>query len=245
MLQNIPIYITIIFVLTTVATLLLFIRAVKDSNAESTRMKAKSIFVGFMIWLILQAILALNNIYNSDTHSFSPKIILFGILPAMFIIILLFATAKGRQFIDNLPLKNLTYLNVIRIPVELVLFWLSLHKVVPELMTFEGRNFDILAGITAPIIGYLYFSKYKIGRNVILIWNFISLGLLMNIVINALLSAPSPIQRFAFDQPNLAILNFPFCWLPTFIVPIVLFGHLVSIKRLVNKKLFTKNLTAG
>jgi hypothetical protein len=79
-------------------------------------------------------------------------------------------------------------------------------------------------------------TKLKIDRNGILIWNFICLGLLINIVVNALFSAPSPIQKFAFEQPNIAILNFPFSWLPTFIVPIVLFGHLTSIRQLMKYK---------
>jgi len=54
-----------------------------------------------------------------------------------------------------------------------------------------------------------------------------------------MLSAPSPIQKIAFEQPNIAILYFPFCWLPTFIVPIVLFSHLVAVRKLV---LRTKSL---
>ena len=161
---------------------------------------------------------------------------MLGILPTILTIILLISTAKGRQFIDSLPLKNLTYLNIVRIPVEIVLYWLFLNKVVPELMTFEGRNFDILAGISAPIIAYFGFTKSKLSRKTILIWNFICLGLLLNIVLNAFFSAPSPIQKFAFDQPNIAILNFPFSWLPTFIVPIVLFGHLTSIRQLLKIK---------
>lgn len=53
---------------------------------------------------------------------------------------------------------------------------------------------------------------------------------------NALFSTPSPIQQFAFEQPNIAILNFPFSWLPTFIVPLVLFGHLASIRKLLKEK---------
>jgi len=53
-----------------------------------------------------------------------------------------------------------------------------------------------------------------------------------DIWLNALLSALSPLQKFAFDQPDIAILNFPFSWLPTFIVTIVLFGYLVSIRQL-------------
>ena len=102
-------------------------------------------------------------------------------------------------------------------------------------MTFTGRNFDILAGLTAPLIYYFGYVKQKLNRTTLIIWNLISLGLLLNIVINALLSAPSPIQQFAFDQPNTAILYFPFSLLPTFIVPVVLFAHLVVLRQLFKK----------
>ncbi len=232
MIPNLPIHIILIFGLTTVATLFLFLRIIRKSSSEVTKKKSIPVFIGLIFWLILQAILTLNNVYNSNLLLFPPKIMLLGILPPLLVIILLFATSKGRQFIDSLPLKNITYLNIVRIPVEIVLFWLFINKAIPELMTFEGRNFDILAGISAPFIAYFTFRNQKINRNILLIWNFICLGLLLNIVINALLSAPSPLQKFAFEQPNIAILNFPFSWLPTFIVPIVLFGHLVSIRQL-------------
>lgn len=236
MIGNLPTYITLIFGLTTIATLLLFIWTIRNSNSELTRKKVTPIFIGLTIWLIIQAVLTTKNIYNSDTNSFPPKIMLFGIFPAIFLIILLFATHKGRRFIDNLPLKNLTYLNVVRIPIEIVLLWLFLNKAIPELMTFEGRNFDIFAGITAPFVAFYGLTKTKLSRQTILIWNFICLGLLLNIVVTAFFSAPSPIQKFAFEQPNIAILNFPFSWLPTFIVPIVLFGHLTSIRQLLKQK---------
>jgi hypothetical protein len=111
---------------------------------------------------------------------------------------------------------------------------LSTYKLVPELMTFGGRNFDILSGITAPIVYFICFKNSQLkNRRLLLIWNFICLGLLLNIVINALLSAPFPFQQFAFDQPNVAILYFPFTWLPCFIVMIVLYSHLAAIRQLV------------
>jgi len=236
MIEKLPTYISIIFGLTTLATLLLFIWTIRHSNSETTRKKAIPICIGLIIWLVIQAVLTLKNYYNTDTNYLPPKIMLFGIFPTILTIISLFATQKGLEFIDSLTLKNLTYLNVVRIPVEIVLFWLFLNKTIPELMTFEGRNFDIIAGITAPFIAYFGLTKNKINRQIILIWNFICLGLLINIVLNGLFSAPSPIQKFAFEQPNIAILNFPFSWLPTFIVPIVLFGHLTSIRQLLKHK---------
>ncbi|NOT35799.1 MAG: hypothetical protein HOP11_00305 [Saprospiraceae bacterium] len=242
MIANLPTYISFVFGLITVLTLLLFIWAIRNSDFEKTRLKARPIFIGLTIWLIIQSVLTLNNLYNGDTNIFPPKIVMVGVLPSILSIIVLFATTKGRQFIDCLPIKNLTYLNIVRIPVEFFLYWLFLNKVVPQLMTFEGRNFDILAGITAPFIAYYGLTKAKLNRQTILIWNFICLGLLINIVVNALFSVPSPIQKFAFEQPNIAVLHFPFSWLPTFIVPIVLFGHLVSIRQLLKQK---TNLTSN
>jgi len=236
MIEHLPIYISLIFGLTTVATLLLFYWAVKKSSNESTSNIANIILFSLIMWLIIQAVLTLKNIYSSDTTSIPPKILLLGILPAILTIIFLFATRKGRQFIDSLPLINLIYLNVVRIPVEFVLLWLFMNKAVPQLMTFEGRNFDIIAGITAPLIAYYYMTKGKLSRNIILVWNLVCLIFLINIVVSALLSAPSPLQKFAFDQPNIAILNFPFSWLPTFIVPIILFGHLTSIRQLIKPR---------
>jgi hypothetical protein len=236
MINSLPDYISLTFGFTTVATLLLFVWTIRNSYSERTRKKATSIFIGLTIWLTIQAILTCKNFYSSDTNTFPPKIIFTGIFPAILTIILLFTSSKGRQFIDSLPLKNLTYLNIVRVPVEIVLFWLFLNKAVPELMTFEGRNFDILAGLTAPLVAYVGLTKQKLSRRAMLIWNIACLGLLLNIVVNALLSTPSPIQKIAFEQPNIAILYFPFSWLPTFIVPIVLFGHLTSIRQLMKNK---------
>lgn len=237
MIQNLPSYIVISFILTTIVTLFLFFGIIKNSKSEKMR-KSKAILIGLIIWLTAQMALTLNHIYSENLSVFPPRLFLLGILPSLLLIILLFLTKKGREFIDSLPLKNITYLNTIRIPVELVLYWLFIQKAIPELMTFEGRNFDILSGISAPIVSYLVFTKRTLSHNFLLIWNFVCLGLLINIVTNALLSAPSPIQKLAFEQPNIAILHFPFSWLPTFVVPVVLFGHLVSIRQLIIKKEF-------
>jgi hypothetical protein len=73
------------------------------------------------------------------------------------------------------------------------------------------------------------------NKSIVLVWNIICIGLLINIVVNGLLSAPSPFQQFGFEQPNVAILHFPFMFLPACIVPIILFSHLASIRQLSTK----------
>lgn len=203
-------------------TVLLFYRAARYS---------KTVLRILTVWLVVQGIIALTGFYTF-TDTLPPRFILLA-GPALLLIVLLFCTRQGRAFIDGLDLQTLTLLHIIRIPVELVLFWLFFFGVVPELMTFEGRNFDILSGLTAPVVFYFVFIKNKLGKKTLLVWNFICLGLLFNIVIHAVLSAPSPFQKMAFDQPNVAVLYFPFVWLPCCVVPLVLLSHLAAIRQLI------------
>jgi hypothetical protein len=106
---------------------------------------------------------------------------------------------------------------------------------VPELMTFEGRNFDIIIGLTAPLMAYLYYKKI-IGEKLLLVWNIIGLLFILFIFINGMLSAELPFQIFAFDQPNVAVEYFPFVLLPALIVPMVIWTHMTDIF-LLRKKL--------
>ena len=183
-----------------------------------------------LVWLLLQGALALSNFYTVTT-GFPPRLPLL-LLPPVALIAGLFFTVRGRVYLDGLRLPTLTLLHVVRVPVELVLLALFQHRAIPQLMTFEGRNWDILAGLTAPLVYYLAFRRQWLGGKGLLAWNLLALGSLLNIVVNALLSAPSPLQRFAFDQPNVAILQFPFNWLPACVVPLVLLAHLAAIRQL-------------
>ena len=231
MLTTVPSFVSVIFVLTTMLTLYFFHFAIKNSTIEKTRNKARVILYFMILWLALQAMVSLDDFYSSNTHTVPPRFLLL-VLPPLALIVILFITQSGRRFIDSLPVPHLTLLHVVRFPVEITLFFLAFYKAVPLLMTFEGRNFDILSGLSAPLIAFLGFRKKLIGNKFILFWNVIALALLVNIVTNAILSAPFTFQQFAFDQPNKAVFYFPFSWLPCFIVPVVLFSHLVSIRRL-------------
>jgi hypothetical protein len=220
--EKLPIYISIVFIITVLLTVYFFWKASAYSG--------KVLFI-LGIWLLIQAQLGLTDFYTA-TDTVPPRFLLM-VAPAIFAIIILFTTSAGRRFIDGLNIKTLTLLSVVRIPIEIVLLWLFINKAIPGAMTFEGRNFDIISGITAPVIYYYGFIKQKIGTRFILTWNFICLALVMNVVIRGLLSVPSGFQKMSFDQPNIGILYFPFVWLASVVVPLVILSHLVSIRRLI------------
>ncbi|MCD0487479.1 hypothetical protein LPB86_04525 [Pedobacter sp. MC2016-14] len=235
MLQNLPVYLTIVFILTTALSVVLVLLLINTASKPIDNQVKIRIVSTIIIWLTIQAVLSYTGLYRDFPAAIPPKIVLFGIAPAILAIIMIFSTRSGKLFIERLSMQMLSYVHLIRIPVELVLYGLFLNGAVPELMTFEGRNLDILAGLTAPLVGFFGIGKSKMGKVPLLAWNFICLGLLINIVVNAILSAPSPFQQFAHEQPNVAILNFPFSWLPGFIVPLVLFAHLAAIKKLIKR----------
>jgi hypothetical protein len=197
--------------------------------------KSSVVLAVIVCWIIIQSVLAYTNFYSSHTEATPPRFFL-AVLPVFLSIAILFNTRKGKLLIDALPVEPLYWFHSIRVPVELVLYGLFLQKEIPELMTFAGRNFDILAGITAPVVAYFGIRKQKFGKAFLLFWNFGCIALLLNIVFNAILSAPFPFQQFALDQPNIAVLYFPMILLPAFVVPVVFFAHFVSIRRLLQKK---------
>ena len=222
--ENLPVYISLLFVLTVIGTISWFYYATKSRTF---------LLIAFG-WTILQTIFGLSGIYQY-TEALPPRIMAFGIFPTLIFIGTIFFTLKGRTFIDQIDLKTLTYFHSIRIPVEVVLALLFYQGVVSVYLTLEGTNFDLISGATAPIVAYLAFRTTNENKKLLLWWNIICLLLLMNVVITAIFAFPSPFQKLAFDQPNIAILYFPFNLLPTVVVPIVLFAHLVAIRQLTTR----------
>jgi len=222
MISNIPVWVEVLFILTTLLTVFLFYRL----NGRS-----KVLLLFIISYGVLQSLLALAGFFQSA--GFPPRPI-FVLAPA-FLLMIYGLTGNRLEWVKtHRNLKYSYFLHSIRIPVEIVLYQLYVAKTIPLLMTFEGRNFDIIVGIIAPFIGYL-FVKGKIGLRSMLVWNIVGLGFVLFIVVNAIFSLETPFQLFAFDQPNIAVIYFPFVLLPSVIVPIVIYTYLSDILLLLKK----------
>ncbi|WP_405410476.1 hypothetical protein [Maribacter sp. Asnod1-A12] len=184
--------------------------------------KNKRLVFTFSTWQIVIGALSITQVFKNK--------------PILFIIPIIVTTTIiiwGYRKVDNRKIekKYLLATHILRIPVELILYQLFLDGKIPKLMTFEGWNFDILIGISALIIlAYQIIRKKKLNRHFYTIWNLVGILFLITIVIFAILSAPLPIQRLAFNQPNIAVLEFPFCFLPTCVVPLIFISHFIQLK---------------
>lgn len=220
MIDNLPNWTNVLFIITAFITVIFFY----FSNSKPTK-----VIIIILVWGIVQSLLAYSGFYQ-NTKSIPPRFILV-LLPTILFMIYGLLPRQRNYVLERHNINISTFLHSVRIPVELVLFPLFINKMIPELMTFEGRNFDILAGITSPIIGY-FFLKKKLSGNVMIIWNVICLGLVLFILFNGVLSVETPFQQFGFEQPNRALFYFPFILLPAVIVPIVIYTHIIDIIKL-------------
>lgn len=228
--ENIPTYISGTFLAIVVAAVGFIFYAVNFVASGRRNFTPTVILTIFCIWIFLISILTFNGFF--EDFSSPPRLMIFvGI--TIVAIVGLFAVKRSRKFLNKMPITTLTYVHIIRVPVEMVLLWLGISGGLGMELTFEGSNFDILAGITAPFVGVFMLggrSKNRIGA---VIWNVAALALLANIVARAISYTPYFYEQTIGGQPeNIAMFYFPFILLPTLVVPVVLFSHLVSLNQL-------------
>lgn len=159
----------------------------------------------------------------------APVMILMGVI-ALITIVLAFSPFGGR-LAASAPLAGLVGFQFFRVPLEWLLHRMAVEGVVPIQMTYAGLNFDVVAGITAALLGMYLLGGGRAPR-VVFAWNVLGLLLLGNIGFIAIHSTPSPFRYFMNEPANTLPSMFPFVWLPAFLVQAALFGHIVTFRAL-------------
>lgn len=206
--------------------------AIEQTNwatEKKRRIKTRFAF-GLVIWAAIVSTAALSG-FSSDFSIFPLNAGPFLILPLLTIIILV-SSPSTKEILTHISPKVLVTLQVFRVFVELVLWALFVQGVVPEQMTFEGRNLDVLSGIFGAVVGIWFIQS----RRIVWIYNIAGLLLLINIVTVAILSMPTPWRLFTEGPANTMALGWPGIFLPTFLVPLAYGLHFLSIRRLLTTK---------
>lgn len=136
----------------------------------------------------------------------------------------------GRRLVRGLPIWTLVAVQAFRLPLELAMHALYERGIMPEQMSYSGRNFDILTGITAIAVAVLVRAGVG-GTRLVVVWNVMGLALLVNIVAVAILSTPR-FRAFGDDHLNTFVMYAPFVWLPAVMVLAALAGHLLIFRAL-------------
>ena len=227
------------FVAITVVFFYLLYREFKLALPHSTlqplqQKKFLNTFSGVLIgWAVIVSVVSLTGIMgNFEIFPFNISPLL--ILPLIASILFTFSRSL-REVLPHIHPARIIRLQVFRVFVEILLWFLFLDNLLPIQMTFEGQKFDVLSGLTAQLIAFLTFRN-KLPKSVLIIWNLVCLALLINIVTVAILSMPTPFRYFMNEPANTIVAQFPISWLPTFLVPLAYLLSFISIRQLTLKK---------
>ncbi len=203
-----------------------------DMNKQNRLIAGTAVII--LAWIVMLLLFSYQG-YFRDFRQFPPKILLTMLLPIPVIMIVAFSK-PGTQLIKSVPPHWLVFIQSFRIVVELLLFMAFANGKIPVQMTFEGRNPDILTGILALLVGYFLLKRKTYATKLAIAFNIIGVLLLINILVVAVLSMPTPIRYFMNEPANTLVAEFPFILLPGVLVPIAYSMHILSLRNLPGKE---------
>jgi hypothetical protein len=237
--MNNPLVPEIGFILLTLVSYYYLMRLLRSTLKKSTldnsrqRKILNMVIIGLLAWGTFISIMAKTGFF-SDFTSIPPRLGIILFIPLITILLITFSKTAN-VLLPLIPPAELIKIQVFRVVVEIILWVFFIQHLLPVQMTFEGRNFDILVGLTAPIMVFLI-NRYSLAKKWIIVWNIAGILILFNIVGIALLSAPTPFRYFMNEPANTIVATFPFIWLPGFLVPLAYGLHFLSLRQLTIKQ---------
>ena len=185
--------------------------------------------VGLAAWVAYAGALGYAGVIANT--ALRPPGLLYLLVPIALFVMFMARSRAGQTVALSIPLWLMASAESLRLVVELFLHELWLDGQIPKMMTFQGDNFDILIGMSAPIVAWLLATR-GLSDRLALAWNAIGIAMLANVVLRGALTTPGPLHLLSTEVPNAAIGTFPFTFIPGLMVPLALVLHVLSIRAL-------------
>lgn len=220
-------FLTISFTVLTFGVCALLVYGAWRSNRGESRLAPRLFTLGLGLWLFATTAAANAGVLSDFTKQ--PPRMFLVVFAGMVLTLTVALGALGRRAVETLPLWGIVGLQSFRFPLELMLHRAYDEGVMPIQMSFSGRNFDIVSGVTALVVAFLLYRN-RLPVWAIHAWNALGFGLLLNIVAIAILSFPTPFRAFHDAPANTWVTHAPFVWLPAVLVMTALLGHVLVLR---------------
>ncbi len=182
-------------------------------------------------WLVLAFVLGSAGVFQATpSRAFSPVAvgIAVTVLTGMF---LLSRSSALNAVFAAIPLPWLAGVQLYRVLGLNFLVLYALGSLPAEFAIPAGAG-DVVVGLAAPVVGYLFYKGYRWSCLAVLSWNIAGILDLVVAVATGFLTSPGPFQTLALETPNELITAFPLVLVPLYAVPLSILLHLAALKRL-------------
>jgi hypothetical protein len=227
-----PAYVTLIQLGTGLAVVLAVIVALRSARETAAGRAGvpEAVGVTLLAWLAATAALALAGVYRASPDVATPTLpiaVLIGLGGAW---IAATTIPSLRALIDQPAMQpSLVALQVWRVVGVVFLILLSRGQL-PALFALPAGLGDIATGLAAPFVARRLHGPA--GRSSAIIWNMFGLlDLIVAIGLGATIN-PGPVQLFHITPSAVLMTEFPMALIPTFLVPLSMALHLLSLRYL-------------
>lgn len=198
-----------------------------SQDKRRTLIVAAAVLIG---WFILSSTLGVLKVYEAVADRIPT--IQYGILLPILLggVVIARSSAVG-GVLDAVPLQWLTGVQLYRALGGIFLVLYGAGQL-PGLFAWPAGLGDVLVGVLAPVVALAYARGPGNNGDLVTAWNIFGLLDLMVAVGCGFATSPSPVQLAAFDRPNELITAFPLVLIPTYLVPVSVLLHLVSLAKL-------------
>lgn len=156
----------------------------------------------------------------------------FGVLfPILAGVLLFFLWHPLRRVIETVPQQWIVGIQLYRTLGVVFLILYAMGRL-PSAFALPAGAGDVLVGLLAPIVATAQTRQWRNANGLLRAWNILGLADLAVALTTGFLTSPSPLQRLAFDAPNVLIGRYPLVMVPVFLVPLAILLHLASLQKL-------------
>jgi hypothetical protein len=141
----------------------------------------------------------------------------------------------GDLLVKLLSIQTLVSLQIFRLPLEMLMLRASYLGIMPMEFSLLGYNFDVMTGFGGLLLTIYAAWKEAPPKMLIWFWNVMGILLLMVIAVLAALTSPN-LHAFGADlnHINSWVLFFPYALLPSVLVSLAVFGHILLTRKLLH-----------
>ncbi len=225
----VPQWISTLFVFAiTVPFILVALFVRKEAKKINNKIAYPTVVVFFALYLFYITLASSNGWFNQV--SLPPKVLLFTTFPFAFLLFAIVLNTKVyKRILNNAALESIIKLHIFRL-IGVFFILLAIHNALPKPFALIAGIGDMLTAISSIYVAKAIRNKKSYAKTLTYYWNIFGTVDILFTAIAANVLTKISIDTGAMGVDTLAV--FPFCIIPAFAPPTILFLHWAVFKKL-------------
>ncbi len=231
--STVPVWVSILFLLAIpIPVFLISVLGIKGGKLVDKPKIGSVITVFYIFYFTYVTVLCFMGVFKAVT--LPPKILQVSTLPLLLLlVVVLFNLPITKKIIDALPLEDLVQIHIFRLIGSFFII-LALFNTLPKTFSFIAGCGDVITAVSSIWVAKLIKSGKTSWKLVTYVWNTFGFIDILFTATMAFILTKISIETGVLGVEMLA--EFPFCFIPAFAPPTIIFLHLCIYRKLISKK---------